>query len=90
MQLGGEQRKCRFEKMMPPLFQPCTTVKGFVALAPVKATEATMHKLISAYKPTVSAGWDLSRGFHKPTTSWFPAGSLFSEQINNSCIPIAL
>ncbi len=91
LQLGGEQRKCSYRKMTktPLLFKNAPTT-FFVALAPVKATEALLAKVVSAHKLIVTAGWDLSRGFHKPTTTWFPAGTLFSEQIDKACIPIAL
>lgn len=90
LQLGGEQRKCHYEQLNDtPSFSSITEPKGFIALAPVAAEEAYLPMIVSAYKPVMTSGWDLSRGFHKPTTTWFPAGSVFSEQINSSCIPLA-
>jgi len=91
LQLGGEQRKCRYEQLTDAALptEP-RTVKGFIALAPVAARDEILPTVIAAYKPVITAGWDLSRGFHKPTTTWFPAGTVFSEKINDSCIPLAL
>jgi CRISPR-associated protein Cmr3 len=91
LQLGGEQRKCGHE-LLYDAFLPVSlqTAKGFVALAPVEVTEQILPKVIAAHKTVVTAGWDLSRGFHKPTTAWFPAGSVFNEKINESCIALAL
>lgn len=90
LQLGGEQRKCRYEELadIPP-FGTAEATNAYVALTPVPAEEALLTKVIAAHKPVVTAGWDLIRGFHKPTTNWLPAGSVFSEKINNSCIPLA-
>lgn len=91
LQLGGEQRKCRYEELASiPLFGAVEATNSFVSLAPVPADETLLTKVIAARKPVVMAGWDLSRGFHKPTTCWLSAGSVFSEKINNSCIPLAL
>lgn len=90
-QLGGEQRRCRYDRLssfptLPKSAQPA----GFVALAPVVATEELLNTVIAAPKPIVTAGWDLSKGFHKPSTTWFPAGSVFSGNVTQSCVPIAL
>lgn len=91
IQLGGEQRKCHYEQLTgPPAITPASDAKGFVALAPVPAEEERMRWVISSHRLMQTAGWDLSRGFHKPTQSWFPAGAVFSEKISDSCIPLAL
>lgn len=91
LQLGGEQRKCHYEQIdSMPLPGSADTPKGYVALAPAPANEPLLPKVIAAHRPVVIAGWDLGRGFHKPTAAWLPAGSVFSEKINDSCIPLAL
>jgi len=91
LQLGGEQRKTHYKQLNNPALPMIPQVaKGFVALAPVAAIDEMLPNVIATHKPVVTAGWDLSRGFHKPTTSWFPAGSVFSKKINDSCIPLAL
>lgn len=91
LQLGGEQRKCRYEQLnTAPLSDTVSTAKNFIALAPVAADDALLPRVIAAHKPVIIAGWDLSRSFHKPSATWLPAGSVFSEKINNACIPITL
>ena len=90
LNLGGEQKKCRYEKLaLLPQFPQPATISGYVNLAPIAAEESHLPLIIAAYKPVITAGWDLNTKFHKPTVSWFPAGSLFSEQINQSCIHVA-
>lgn len=91
LQLGGEQRKCRYELLAAnPVFQPAATQKGYVCLAPLAATRENLAATVAAHKPSMTAGWDLNKGFHKPSATWFPAGSVFTKNVNNSCIPIAL
>lgn len=91
LQLGGEQRKSRYEWLaQPPCLPPAASKASYVVLAPVLATSGLLDKIVAAYRPVSTAGWDLSKGFHKPSTTWLPAGSVFSEHINASCVPIAL
>jgi len=86
--LGGERRLCGYTRISLSL--PRTDSSDFfMALAPVKATEENMDKCFCAGKPVVTAGWDLHKGFHKTSQSWFPAGSVFIENINNQCVPLA-
>ncbi|MDR3631418.1 MAG: type III-B CRISPR module-associated Cmr3 family protein [Desulfocapsaceae bacterium] len=86
--LGGEKRMSGYttitasELSSPP-------AAAYMTLAPVELTDALMPAIISAHKPLVLAGWDLHTGFHKPTTTWLPAGSVFSYNINNHCVPLA-
>lgn len=86
--LGGEKRMSGYATItvseLPS--QPAAT---YMSLAPVELTEALMPTIISASKPLALAGWDLHTGFHKPTTTWLPAGSVFSCNINNHCVPLA-
>lgn len=89
--LGGEQRTCRYELVtVNPVFKAAAAQKGYVCLAPLAATQENLTATVAAHKPSMTAGWDLSKGFHKPSATWFPAGSVFSENINNSCLPLAL
>lgn len=91
LHLGGEQRKCRYELLtVNPVFKSEAVQKGHICLAPLAATQDNLATAVAAHKLSMTAGWDLSKGFHKPSVTWFPAGSVFSENINNSCIPIAL
>lgn len=90
-QLGGEQRKSRYERLSSLLLPPeVAQPAGFVTLAPLEAAPAMLPKVMAAYKPVITAGWDLSRGFHKPSITWFSAGTVFSEPVSSSCVAIAL
>lgn len=91
IQLGGEQRLCRYKKIKdencPKL--PSDSKGNYVCLAPVEATQENLEKIISSGKLKVVSGWDLATGFHKPSSSWIPAGAVFSEKINGSCFALA-
>lgn len=60
----------------------------YVSLIPIEATKENLDDLISSGKIVATAGWDLEKGFHKPTTNWIPAGAVFNKKINNSCVAI--
>ncbi|MBN1984604.1 MAG: hypothetical protein JW795_23965 [Chitinivibrionales bacterium] len=88
MVLGGEQRLSGYKQIsLTPL--QLTSSDLHVTLAPVSATAENLKKCFCAGKLVVTAGWDLHKRFHKPSQSWFPAGSVFSENINNQCVPLA-
>lgn len=87
MQLGGEQRLCGYKKI-PPL-NLGTSGNMFVSLSPVRAEESIKDKVICTGKLMTIAGWDMRKRFHKPSQSWFPAGTVFKENINNQCVSIA-
>lgn len=91
LQLGGEQRTCRYDQVSQnPVFKTVAEPKGYVCLAPLAANREKLSATVAAHKLSISAGWDLSKGFHKPSATWFPAGSVFTENLNNACIPLAL
>jgi CRISPR-associated protein Cmr3 len=80
LQLGGEQRICRYrirESIALPENQSGQTQ---LALGPIKMTD-----LPEAWKgvPRCSGkllrigGWDMAKGFHKPMTAWLPHGTVF-------------
>lgn len=85
--LGGEQRISCYSEIQQPNLPKVGT--KYVATAPIVADEIALSKVICAGKPVVLAGWDLAKGFHKPSQSLLPAGSVFSENINGQCLPLA-
>lgn len=90
MNLGGEKRLAKYKAYK----EGCSVFNGhdigqFLSLMPVEATEEHLSALISSAKLTVTAGWDLAKGFHKPSVSWILAGAVFSKKINDSCVPLA-
>lgn len=91
LQLGGEQRKCHYQSIKGLSFADSGKQTGkFVALAPVAASQGILSRVIAAHKPVIISGWDLSRGFHKSTTTWLPAGSVFSEKVSSSSVALSL
>ncbi len=88
MQLGGERRMSTYRTISAPE-QPPGRGSLFMNPAPVVMTEEIVPEICCAGSPVTIAGWDLSTGFHKPTTTWLPAGSVFYKNINSHCIPLA-
>ncbi len=89
IQLGGETRLCSYKKIdfcMPKKAE--NTMTQFLSLAPIEATEENLDSLVASLKLVITSGWDLAKGFHKPTTSWIPAGAVFTKNINGICIPL--
>ena len=62
--------------------------KQYLSLMPIEATEENLSVLVASSKLFVTSGWDMAKGFHKPSVSWIPAGAVFSKKINNSCISL--
>ena len=90
MQLGGECRICRYEKIKNNLLQSGKQDGTlFVSLMPVAEKPEVLEQLVSSQKTIVTAGWDLAKGFHKPTENWLPAGAVFTKQVTNSCVALA-
>lgn len=89
IQLGGERRLCSYRKIdfcMPKKSE--NTANQFLSLAPIEATEENLESLVASSKLVITSGWDLAKGFHKPTTSLIPAGAVFTKNINGICIPL--
>ncbi|MDR2143167.1 MAG: hypothetical protein LBP29_02225, partial [Treponema sp.] len=87
LQLGGEGRRCAYHKTEGPHLDWNATSDLYVSLAPVPCTEDMLAKTFCA-KTFVAAGWDLAKKYHKPSETWFYAGSVFKENINNQCAPL--
>lgn len=89
IQLGGERRLCSYRKIdfcMPEKSE--NMGNQFLSPAPVEATKEILESLIASSKLVITSGWNLAKGFHKPTTSWIPAGAVFTKNINGICIPL--
>ena len=84
--LGGEQRFGRYEELdKAPGFPE--SGNEYLALSPIAVNEESKNKLISAGKISYRGGWNLAKQFHKDMVGFYPAGSVFSENVNNCCIP---
>lgn len=85
--LGGEKRSTGYMRTKGPSL-PSGPGGLYLALAPVEITVELLSKVFCTVKPVTLAGWDLHSGFHKPTSTWLPAGTVFTSNINNCCVPI--
>jgi len=84
--LGGEQRFGRYEELdKAPVFPD--SGNEYLALSPISVNEESKNKLIAAGQISYRGGWNLAKQFHKDMTGFYPAGSVFNENINNCCIP---
>lgn len=90
--LGGERRLVSYKEVkdsnIPNLSLENSENKEFVCFAPIQLTEDNINNIVATYKPKIVAGWDMAKGFHKPTTTWLPAGTVFNKNINNQCIAL--
>jgi CRISPR-associated protein Cmr3 len=86
--VGGETRLCAYKKDAPPHINADVESNLYVSLVPVEATAESVLKLVASQKPLVISGWDLAKGFHKPSKNWLPAGAVFQEKISPACIPL--
>ena len=89
IQLGGEQRivSCKIYEGNCNLFEENNSAQ-YLSLVPVEASKSNLTALVASSKLTVTAGWDLARGFHKCSTSWIPAGAVFTQNIDNKCVSL--
>ena len=89
---GGEKRISEFKKIdsteAKKLDFENVGENLFVSLVPIEADEETVKAIVSSGKIFATAGWDFAEKFHKPTTNWIPAGAVFNENINNSCVAL--
>lgn len=89
LSLGGENRICGYQEIEFP-FDFKEHNSGFYLSTVSMRAENNILKLFSSKKLVEIAGWDLHKGFHKPSETWIPAGSVFTEKINEACISLPL
>lgn len=86
--LGGEKRISNYERIDGFSLEFIKDGEQYLSLMPIEATKENLESVISSGKLIVTSGWDLAKGFHKSTTNWIPAGTVFNKKINNSCVAI--
>lgn len=87
LQLGGERRFGRYERIASPLVDGDGPLH--LALSMVRVTPETKAALVAASSLQYLGGWDLNRGFHKPMSAYYPAGSVFDHPLPSITIPIS-
>ncbi len=85
--LGGERRIAQCRKC-DDFELPEIDGGKWLSLVPVEATAENLASLVASSKIVTTAGWDMAKGFHKPSVSWIPAGAVFIRKINSSCISL--
>lgn len=88
LQLGGEQRVCRY-RFLPEVKLPENAGSSMLlALSPLEMSRLSPEL---ADSPRASGkllrvgGWDMEKGFHKPMSAWLPAGTvIFAKSATNN------
>ena len=82
--LGGEQRFGHYKEVK---LDPVISTSGdeYLALSPILVTDLSKSALIATGKISYRGGWNLAKQFHKDMEAFYPAGSVFSKNINNCC-----
>lgn len=87
LKIGAEQRFGRYETIGAPTF-PAATSGQYVALGLVQGSEKANQTVMATGKIQYIGGWDIKKGFHKPMNGFFPAGSVFSENIHSNFVQL--
>ncbi len=82
LQLGGEQRVCRYQTLSDLVLPDNKDSQQLYAISPLEFSNlpADLQK-----KPRASGkllrigGWDMEKRFHKPMTAWLPAGTVIGS-----------
>jgi CRISPR-associated protein Cmr3 len=89
LSLGGEQRFGQYREMdeMEDMLQFPETENSYLALSPVRVTKETSQALIASGKIIYRGGWDLAKQFHKDMVGFYPAGAVFTDNVDDLCVP---
>lgn len=80
LQLGGEQRVCRYQTVTALSLPEEKGGTCLMALSPLNLASLSVD---ASKAPRASGkllrvgGWDMQKKFHKPMTAWLPAGTVF-------------
>lgn len=88
MQLGGEQRIGHY-KTIDLNFNDVSEAAGFymtLSTLPCKGIDKSM--LVATDKIQYISGWDMKKGFHKPSRAFYPPGSVFTQKTDINQISI--
>lgn len=86
LSLGGEQRFGQYREMEDQVPFP-ETGNCYLALSPVRVTPKTSQALIASGKIVYRGGWDLAKQFHKDMAGFYPAGAVFTDNVDDLCVP---
>ncbi|MEZ0329224.1 MAG: type III-B CRISPR module-associated Cmr3 family protein [Dissulfuribacterales bacterium] len=88
LQLGGEQRMCRYRIIESFDLPEDINGRYQLALGPIAMSSLSQDM---AQCPRASGkllrvgGWDMAKGFHKPMSAWLPHGTVFFTTNKQNC-----
>lgn len=88
LQLGGEQRICRYRLIENAMLPEKTDGRFLVALSPIEFFSLSEELRVvprASGKLIRVGGWDMAKGFHKPMSAWLPAGTVFFTNDKQDC-----
>jgi CRISPR-associated protein Cmr3 len=87
LKLGAEQRFGEY-RLLKSINLPQGKSSLFMTLSILSGNDELNQCCVATGRILYYGGWDLHRGFHKPMKGYFPAGSVFTEQINENFIKL--
>jgi len=84
--LGAEKRISYYQKISIANLPGNQNSSAYLALSMVMGSDESNAAVVATGKPQYIGGWDMKRRFHKPMRAFFPAGTVFTKNINKNCI----
>lgn len=88
LRLGGEQRLGHYETIDIDFHDKSAETGLYMSLSALPCKNFNTDDLAATGKIQYISGWDMKKGFHKPSCAFYPAGSVFTKKINNNQILI--
>jgi len=89
LKLGAEQRFGYYKKIEVSGFNKNSENNDkYLSLSLIKGSKEINNHIISTGKIKYIGGWDMKKRFHKEMVGYYPAGTVFSKEINNNLIKI--
>jgi len=86
--IGGE-RRLGYYKTVDINFPETGGKEGlYMSLSAIPCKKVNANTIGAVGKIQYISGWDMKKGFHKPSCSFYPAGSVFTEKTDNNQILI--
>jgi CRISPR-associated protein Cmr3 len=88
--LGAEQKMVKYEKIILKDFSSINNQNNnkYMLLGTQKIEDLSINDIVATGKIKNFSGWDMKKKFYKPTSYYYPAGSVFSKKINENLIEI--
>lgn len=87
LQIGAEQRFGQYERT-DAVQLPRGSSGLFMSLSLVEGSEESNCACVATGKFKYLGGWDMNKEFHKPMKGFFPAGTVFNQNIKAQCLQL--